>query len=138
MEFAFETPELIDFYVTYTFRPAFSILAGQYKVRYNTEKMVSSGKQTMSNRSLIDRVFTIDRQTGITFLGNLAGNGMLNFSYWAAVLSGTGAGGFIPDDNHLMYQARLQWNMFGQENHPVLSLTFLQNSDCHVKIFYWV
>ena len=115
MEFAFETPELIDFYATYSFCPAFKILVGQYKVRYNTEKMVSSGKQTMSNRSLIDRAFTIDRQTGITFLGNLAGNGMVNFSYWVAVLSGTGAGGFVPDDNHLMYQARLQWNLFGQE-----------------------
>lgn len=115
MEFAFETPELIDFYATYGFCPAFKILAGQYKVRYNTEKMVSSGKQTMANRSLIDRAFTIDRQTGITFMGNLAGRGMVNFSYWVAVLSGTGAGRFVPDDKHLMYQGRLQWNMFGQE-----------------------
>ena len=115
MEFAFEVPELIDFYATYSFIKEFKILAGQYKARYNTEKIISSGKQTMANRSLIDRPFTIDRQTGITFLGNLAGNGALNFSYWLGVLSGTGAGRFVPDDEHLMYQFRGQWNMFGEE-----------------------
>jgi hypothetical protein len=48
-------------------------------------------------------------------LGNLAGNGVLNFSYWLAVLSGTGTGQFIPDDEHLMYQFRGQWNMFGKK-----------------------
>ena len=88
---------------------------GQWKARYSRERIVSSGKQTGLERSLINRVFTIDRQQGVSLYGNLDGGGAANFNYWAEVLTGSGRGGAIGDDDNLMYMLRLQWNPNGKE-----------------------
>ncbi|WP_422361012.1 porin [Reichenbachiella sp.] len=113
MEYELSNSNLLDFWGMYSFHKSFKIMVGQYKARYNTERVISSGKQETLDRSILTRPFTIDRQTGITFLGNLAGEGALNFSYWAAVFSGTGQGDFVADDSYPMWKGRLQWNMFG-------------------------
>lgn len=113
MEYELSNSNLLDFWGMYSFHKSFKVMVGQYKARYNTERVISSGKQETLDRSILTRPFTIDRQTGITFLGNLAGRGALNFSYWAAVFSGTGQGDFVPDDSYPMWKGRLQWNMFG-------------------------
>ena len=47
--------------------------------------------------------------------GNLDGGGAANFNYWAEVLTGSGRGGAIGDDDNLMYMLRLQWNPNGKE-----------------------
>ena len=88
---------------------------GQWKARYSRERIISSGKQTGLERSLINRVFTIDRQQGVGLYGNLDGGGAANFNYWAEVLTGSGRGGAIGDDDNLMYMLRLQWNPNGKE-----------------------
>jgi len=88
---------------------------GQWKARYSRERIISSGKQTGLERSLINRVFTIDRQQGVSLYGNLDGGGAANFNYWAEVLTGSGRGGAIGDDDNLMYMLRLQWNPNGKE-----------------------
>ena len=88
---------------------------GQWKARYSRERIISSGKQTGLERSLINRIFTIDRQQGVGFYGNLDGGGAANFNYWAEILTGSGRGGSVGDDDNLMYMMRLQWNPNGKE-----------------------
>lgn len=115
MEYEVSASILLDYWAIYSVNKAFKIHIGQYKARYNNERVISSGKQELIERSILTRPFTIDRQTGITFFGNLAGRGMLNFSYWVAVLNGTGRGRAVGDGEGLMYHIRGQWNLFGEE-----------------------
>jgi phosphate-selective porin len=86
---------------------------GQWKSRFSRERMISSGNQQAVDRSLINSIFTIDRQQGISLYGDLDGGGAANFTYFAEVLSGSGRGGRTNDDTKLMYLLRLQWNPNG-------------------------
>lgn len=115
MEYELAASNLLTYYLIYSVHRAFNLHVGQYKVRYNNERVISSGKQEMIERSLLTRPFTIDRQTGLTFFGNLVGRGAANFSYWVAVLNGTGRGKYVADGEKLMYMLRAQWNPFGEE-----------------------
>ncbi|MFV1981619.1 MAG: porin, partial [Rhodothermia bacterium] len=87
---------------------------GQWKVQYNRERIISSGKQQLADRSIINRVFTIDRQQGISLFGRLRAGGPADFSYWLSVLTGTGRGGRENDDDKLMWMGRAQWNPLGR------------------------
>ena len=49
------------------------------------------------------------------FYGNIDGGGAANFNYWAEILTGSGRGGAVGDDENLMYMGRLQWNPNGKE-----------------------
>jgi len=115
MEYELAASSLLDFWAIYSFNKAIKIQVGQYKARYNTERIVSSGRLQTADRSILTRPFTIDRQTGLTVFGNLSEKGALTFSYWLAVFSGTGRGQFVPEDDKLMWKFRGQWNMFGEE-----------------------
>ncbi len=92
-----------------------SFKAGQWKVEFTQERFISSGKQQLVDRSLLNRPFTIDRQQGVEVYGHLKGNGVLNFNYWVAGLTGTGRGSRSNDDENLMYFGRFQWNFLGRE-----------------------
>jgi phosphate-selective porin len=88
---------------------------GQWKVHFNRERIISSGKQQTIERSILTRPFTIDRQQGVSFYGRLKDNSVADFNYWFSVLTGTGRGSSSNDDTHLMFMSRLQWNCFGRE-----------------------
>lgn len=88
---------------------------GQWKIEYNRERIISSGKQSMVDKSLVNQYFTLDRQQGITVYGNFGNDRLANFSYWAAVLTGAGRSARANPTNDLMYSARLQWNFCGEE-----------------------
>jgi len=113
-EYELASGNLLDFRLMIEKCSFFKFKAGQWKAHYNRERVISSGKQQMADRSLINRPFTIDRQQGISFYGNYAGRGKLNFSYWFSILTGTGRGSTTNDDNHLMYMSRIQWDIFGR------------------------
>lgn len=113
-EYDVASSSLLDFWGAYKVNKGFNIMAGQYKARFNGERVISSGEQQFVERSIITRPFTLDRQAGITLFGNLHGEGSLNFSYWAAVLTGLGRGSYVPDDDAMMWMFRGQWNMFGE------------------------
>ena len=68
--------------------PELSLKVGQWKVHYNRERIISSGKQQMVERSIITRPFTVDRQTGVDLYGRLKAKGAADFSYWAGVFTG--------------------------------------------------
>lgn len=106
---------LLDFRVMIEKWPWMNFKAGQWKVEYTRERFISSGDQQLVDRSLLNRIFTVDRQQGVEIYGNLDGGGIANFSYWAAVLTGMGRGATQNDDSKMMYFGRFQWNFLGRE-----------------------
>jgi len=88
---------------------------GRGKVVYNDERVTSSGNQQFVNRSIVNDIFTVDRQKGVQVLGNLFPGTWYDMSYAAGVFSGLGVGERNNDDDNMMYAGRLQWNALGGE-----------------------
>jgi phosphate-selective porin len=112
-EYELASANLLDFRLMIEKHPFLSLKIGQWKVHFNRERVISSGKQQLADRSLITRPFTIDRQQGVSLYGRLKGDGLLDFNYWASVLTGTGRGSKTNDDDYLMVMVRGQWNLAG-------------------------
>ncbi len=90
------------------------IRIGQWKVDLNRERVDSSGRQQFVERSIANRVFTIDRQIGVQLRGHLFQDTAADMRYYAGVFNGEGRGVNNADDN-LMYMARIQWNFLGRD-----------------------
>lgn len=114
-EYELSQGNLLDFRVMFEKFPAFNIKVGQWKAYYNRERVISSGKQQLVDRSIITRPFTVDRQLGLSFYGRLFEGSLADFTYHASILTGTGRGEVENDDGHFMYVGRLQWNFLGRE-----------------------
>ena len=114
LEYELFSSNLLDFRLMYEKTPWLMVKVGQWKVQYNRERIISSGKQQTMERSILTRAFTLDRQQGVSVFGHIAGEKLLNLNYWISVFMGTGRGQFENDDNHLMYMSRLQWNYMGE------------------------
>jgi len=114
LEYELFSSNLLDFRLMYEKVPWLKVKVGQWKVQYNRERIISSGKQQSMERSILTRAFTVDRQQGVSVFGHIEGEGLLNFNYWASVFMGTGRGQLENDDNNLMYMSRIQWNFMGQ------------------------
>ena len=114
LEYELFSANLLDFRLMYEKNPMFKVKLGQWKVQYNRERIISSGKQQTMERSILTRAFTLDRQQGVSVFGHIEGQKLLNLNYWISVFMGTGRGQFENDDNHLMYMSRIQWNFMGR------------------------
>ncbi len=114
LEYELFASNLLDFRLMFDRFQFFKFKVGQWKVHYNRERIISSGKQETVERSILTRPFTIDRQQGISFYGRLNGPSVLDFNYWISILAGTGRGNQRNDDGNLMYMTRLQWNFLGE------------------------
>jgi phosphate-selective porin len=114
-EYDFPGSNLLDFRLMLEKFEYLKLKVGQWKIHYNRERIMSSGKQQTVERSILTRPFTIDRQQGISFYGRIKGRSIADFNYWFSILTGTGRGSRSNDDKHLMYMSRLQWNCFGRE-----------------------
>lgn len=90
------------------------IRIGQWKVDLNRERVDSSGRQQFVERSIANRVFTMDRQVGVQLRGHLFQDTPADMRYYAGVFNGEGKSVNNPDDN-LMYMGRLQWNFLGRD-----------------------
>ncbi|MDE0926256.1 MAG: porin [Methylophilaceae bacterium] len=86
---------------------------GQWKINYNRERVDSSGRQQFVERSIANRVFTVDRQVGAQLQGRLFKGTAADMRYNAGVYTGEGRG-VRNDDNNFMTMARLQWNFLGR------------------------
>ena len=106
---------MLDFQLTIEKWDFLKLKVGQWKILYNRERVISSGKQQMVDRSILNRPFTIDRQQGISIYGRLFQESTADISYFFSILTGTGRGDFINDDSNFMYVGRLQWNFLGRE-----------------------
>ena len=87
---------------------------GQWKVNYNRERVDSSGKQQFVERSIVNTVFTLDRQVGAMLMGRLAPGTFADLWYHLGVFTGSGRGEANDDDN-MMWMGRLQWNFLGRD-----------------------
>ena len=106
---------LLDFRIMIERWKWLNIKIGQWKLEFTRERRISSGAQQLVDRSILNRSFTVDRQQGIELYGRLAGRGSADFSYWAAVVTGSGRSATDNDDKNLMYFGRLQWNVLGDD-----------------------
>lgn len=91
-----------------------SLRVGQWKIDHNRERVDSSGRQQFVERSIVNRIFTIDRQVGAQLRGHLFKNSWADMRYWAGVYTGEGRG-VRNDDGDMMYAGRLQWNFLGRD-----------------------
>lgn len=114
VEYELFSSNLLDFRLMYEKIPWLKVKVGQWKVQYNRERIISSGKQQTVERSILTRAFTVDRQQGVSVFGHIEGEKLLNLNYWLSVFMGTGRGSRGNDDNHMMYMSRIQWNFMGR------------------------
>jgi phosphate-selective porin len=87
---------------------------GQWKINYNRERVDSSGRQTFVERSIVNRVFTIDRQVGAMLQGRLFKKTLADVRYYAGIFNGEGRS-VNNDSGENMYMGRLQWNFLGRD-----------------------
>jgi hypothetical protein len=113
-EYELAANALLDFRGQYAITPGLNLKVGQWKVHYNRERVISSGQQQMFDRSIINPIFTLDRQQGLSLFGRLDGGGLADVSWWAGVFTGTGRAGPSNDDHHPMLMGRAQWNLAGE------------------------
>ncbi|MGY0392499.1 porin [Bizionia sp. KMM 8389] len=114
-EYELSQGNLLDFRIMIERWDFFKIKIGQWKTYYSRERVISSGKQQMVDRSIVNRPFTLDRQQGIEFYGRIFPETNYDFTYHLSVLTGVGRGATLNDDNNLLYVGRLQYNLFGIE-----------------------
>jgi len=115
-EYELSRSNLLDFRIMIEKWEWLNLKVGQWKIEYSRERRISSGEQQTMDRSILNRPFTVDRQQGVELYGRLrGGKELLDFSYWAAVLTGSGRGVTVNDDEHLMYFGRFQWNLLGED-----------------------
>lgn len=114
-EYELAQGNLLDFRLMFTKWKTFNFKVGQWKTYYNRERVISSGKQQMVDRSIVTRPFTLDRQQGVEFYGRFFEGTLADLTYNMSVLTGTGRGISENDDNNLMYVGRIQWNILGRE-----------------------
>lgn len=103
---------LLDARVDYEVRSWLQLRAGQWKADYNRERVASSGEQQMVERSIVNRVFTIDRQNGAMVHGRVRQERPGDSTYWVGVFNGGGRSRGN-DDRRPLWVARYQWNLAG-------------------------
>jgi phosphate-selective porin OprO and OprP len=115
MQYDWSQPVLRDFYLDVSKFSSAQLRLGRGKVIWNDERVTSSGKQQFANRSIVNDIFTVDRQQGVQLHGRLFPGEWYDISYAAGVFTGLGVGERNNDDDNMMYTGRLQWNFLGDE-----------------------
>lgn len=108
------SPQLLDWRISLEKFDFLSLQIGQWKVDYNRERRDSSGAQQFVERSIVNEIFTIDRQVGAMLYGHVAKGTLLDSRYYAGVFTGSGRGE-ANDDANMMYFGRYQWNFLGRD-----------------------
>jgi phosphate-selective porin OprO and OprP len=115
LQYDWSQPVLRDLSLTIDKYKWAEVRVGRGKVIYNNERVSSSGNQQFVNRSIVNDVFTVDRQQGIQVKGNLFPGAWYDMTYYAGVFTGLGIGERNNDDGNMMFSGRLQWNAMGGE-----------------------
>ena len=99
---------LLDYYFGFTQLRDLSFKLGQYKVPFTRERVISSGNLSLVDRSIVNKEFTVDRDTGIEIYSkDLFGLGK-HLRYHAGVYSGLGRNVTSTHDFNLMYLGRIE------------------------------
>ncbi len=92
----------------------FGFRVGQWKINYNRERVDSSGRQQFVERSIVNEVFTIDRQVGLLLKGRLNKGTAADMRYYVGIFNGEGRS--VNNSNkNMMKMVRLQWNPLGRD-----------------------
>jgi phosphate-selective porin OprO and OprP len=105
---------VIDWRITVQPIDEIGFRVGQWKINYNRERVDSSGRQTFVERSIVNRVFTVDRQVGAMLQGRLFKKTLADMRYYAGIFNGEGRS-VNNDSGEMMYMGRLQWNFLGRD-----------------------
>ncbi|HHS49898.1 MAG TPA: hypothetical protein ENN07_02165 [candidate division Zixibacteria bacterium] len=101
---------LKDGLLEYTASEAFSIRAGQTKVRFDRQQLESSGRQTFVDRSIASRSLGMGRDVGVLVHGRFAEK---KIQYSAGVFNGGGEGGSnVAERGHTLV-GRVSFNPLG-------------------------
>ena len=112
-EYDFTSNTLLDYRATFALNDWLSLRVGQWKSEFNRERVDSSGKQQLVERSIATYWFTVDRQRGVAASARLAEGTPWDSSVWVELLSGQGRGGSF-DGGHRLWLGRWQWNPAGE------------------------
>ena len=92
-EYDWRSDTLLDYRATATYDDWLAFRVGQWKSEYNRERVDSSGKQQLVERSLSNYWFTVDRQRGLAVSARLFKGTKIDSKAWVEYLSGQGRGG---------------------------------------------
>ncbi len=85
----------------------FTLFVGQMKIPFSRQRVISSGNQSMVDRSIANAEFQLDRDIGVQALSrDVGGIGWLTYN--AGVFMGEGRNAFEPSDFGLLYVARVE------------------------------
>ena len=112
LQYALESSRLMDININLEYSKAIQFRFGRMVAHYNNERIASSKDQLMIDRSILNDYFILDRQQGITMLGQVDKDGLYSFDYALNVFKGTGRDGHS-ENNDYMVGGRFQWNVMG-------------------------
>lgn len=136
IEYDFPSNSLLNTVLTISKYKALQLKVGQWKIAYNTERFISSGKQQLVDRSISNRYFTLDRQIGVMILGDIFTGKRASSSYNIGVFNGNGR---MPknDDGKYLYFLRYQWNLWKRKMKMSFSdLTIQQEPEGFIAFAY--
>ena len=108
---------LRDFYFTFDHLQSLALRIGQYKLPYSQQRVISSGRLQLIDRSIVGSEFDFDRDIGLDIRSkDFMGWGRLR--YYAGVFMGGGRDNFdqepLTRGGGLVYLARVEVAPFGQ------------------------
>jgi hypothetical protein len=109
---AVTTAPLLDWYMTFDYSKLATVVAGQYKVPFSRQRVVSSGSLQMVDRSIVQAEFNLDRNVGF----DVRSTSLLDqrVAYYLGFYAGEGRNAFELRKQNLLYLARLELLPFGK------------------------
>lgn len=106
------TAPLLDWYMTFDYSKLATLVAGQYKVPFSRQRVVSSGSLQMVDRSIVQGEFNLDRNVGF----DLRSTALLDrrLHYYLGFYAGEGRNAFELRSQNLVYLARVELQPFGK------------------------
>jgi phosphate-selective porin OprO and OprP len=108
---------LRDYYLEFDHLRDLTVRVGQYKVPYSLQRVISSGRLQLNDRSIVGPEFDFDRDIGLDLRSNDF-LGLDRLRYYAGVFFGGGRDNFTPEpilrDGGLVYLTRVEVLPFGR------------------------